>query len=226
MNREYLFKGKKVENGEWVEGYYQEYSKEHACIHKNGSDSFQVDPETICQFTRMQQNLWENDIVKTKRGYIGIVQFGKYNIYDYGFYLKWIKGDNALRKDLLYWIPEIEVIGNRFDNPEFFTERTNEFQAFENAYEMENKMLVRLNTIENVNDFVKICNKYSGYNVDVKQGRQIIDGRSILGIYSLNLMKDLEISIDAEDECIQRDFYNKIKKWETVNGDEMSVSLV
>lgn len=75
-------------------------------------------------------------------------------------------------------------------------------------------MLIKLNTIEDVKDFVGVCSceKYICNNIDVKQGRQIIDGRSILGIYSLNLLKPLEIVIDHGSN--ESDFYNKIKRWE------------
>jgi len=218
MRKNYLMKGKWEENGEWVVGYYQEYPEEKACIRNEFNVCFKIIPETLCQNFRSQdKEIWQSDIVRTERGYVGIVQLGEYNIYDYGFYIEWIKGDEALRKELLYWIPEIEVIGNYFDNPELISNKQKGLKMFEskNSY-INSKMTIRLNTIENVNDFAKICSKYENCNIDVKQGRQIIDGKSILGIYSLNLLKNLEVSIDTTNKCMKKDFYEEIKKWEVI----------
>ena len=74
-------------------------------------------------------------------------------------------------------------------------------------------MVIKLNTIIDVQDFVELCNckKYLYNNIDVKQGRQVIDGRSILGIYSLNLLKPLDVVIDYGK--YESDFYSNIKKW-------------
>lgn len=77
---------------------------------------------------------------------------------------------------------------------------------------------VKLDTFEKVNEFVGVCNQFPNDNIDVKQGRQIIDGRSILGIYSLNLLKPLEISIDAKHMHDRHDFYKEIKKWSFKNN--------
>lgn len=74
-------------------------------------------------------------------------------------------------------------------------------------------MDIRLNTINDVYDFVLICNKYKESEIDVKQGRQIIDGRSILGLFSLNLLKPLKVTIESENEISERNFFFDIKKW-------------
>ena len=68
------------------------------------------------------KKIWENDIVKSKHGYIGIIRYGQYDVTHYGFYIEWINGDEALRTDLLYWLPQIRSIGNIFDNPELLEE--------------------------------------------------------------------------------------------------------
>lgn len=221
MEKSYLMKGKWEENGEWVVGYYQENPEGKVYIRSSNNDCFKIIPKTLClNFKLQDKEIWQHDIVRTKRGYVGIVQIGRYNIYDYGFYIEWIKGDEALRKELLYWIPEIEIIGNCFDNPELISNKQKGLNRFSymDSY-INSKMTIRLNTIENVNDFAKICSKYENCNIDVKQGRQIIDGKSILGIYSLNLLKNLEVSIDTTNKCMKKDFYEKIKKWKVVNGN-------
>lgn len=75
-------------------------------------------------------------------------------------------------------------------------------------------MRIKLNTINDVNNFVNASTKYYEGDIDVKQGRHIIDGKSILGIFSLNLMKSMEVNINTSNKNTERDFYNFIKKWE------------
>lgn len=75
-------------------------------------------------------------------------------------------------------------------------------------------MLIKLNTIEDVNNFVSICAQHYDGEIDVKQGRQIINGRSILGIFSLNLLEPLKVFFDSESDNSKIGFYNDIQKWE------------
>ena len=80
-------------------------------------------------------------------------------------------------------------------------------------------MRIKLNTINDVNSFVNTSTKYYEGDIDVKQGRQIIDGKSILGIFSLNLTQPIEISINTDNVNTERDCYNFIKKWEVNDED-------
>lgn len=82
-------------------------------------------------------------------------------------------------------------------------------------------MLIKLNTIDNVKEFVNICNKYDA-DIDVKQNKFTVDGKSILGIFSLNLMDQLDVYILTQDERVIRDFRQKISKWEFF---EMPIAL-
>lgn len=47
------FKGKRLDNGEWLEGYYRGNNEGKTFISriKIPPLSFEVDPETVCQFT-------------------------------------------------------------------------------------------------------------------------------------------------------------------------------
>jgi len=73
-------------------------------------------------------------------------------------------------------------------------------------------MLIKLNTIDDVKEFVNICSKYEA-DVDVKQGKFTVDGKSILGIFSLNLIEGLSVYILTPDEKVAEDFKRKIFKW-------------
>ena len=73
-------------------------------------------------------------------------------------------------------------------------------------------MFIKLKTIDDVKEFVNICSKYD-MDIDVKQGKFTVDGKSILGIFSLNLIEGLSVYILTPDEKIAEDFKRKIFKW-------------
>lgn len=74
-------------------------------------------------------------------------------------------------------------------------------------------MKIKLNTVNDVKEFVKISEKYKYDSIEVKQGRWIIDGKSIMGVFSLNLTQELDVNIDSESEESEIDFYCSVDKW-------------
>lgn len=54
------------------------------------------------------------------------------------------------------------------------------------------KIQVLLNSIDKVREFVNIASSVE-CNFDLKSGRYIIDGKSIMGIFSLDLSQPLEL---------------------------------
>lgn len=138
--REILFRGKWIDNGEWVEGYYAKQSN-HACfarelkyqhfIFKNvcldfnlgGLQEFEVYPETIGQYTGLTdkngRKIFEGDIIhleyiRNPRGIEGteavIFQDCKFGIL-WGSYREFVTLTGFVNTTL-------EVIGNIHDNPE------------------------------------------------------------------------------------------------------------
>lgn len=117
MKDRYLFKAKRIDNGEWVQGNilldieknkpfetYRIYPVDHVDICRI------VDETTICQCTGLKDKngklIWENDILKYEWDRTRI-DFIKYQapIFTYSKTMRW-----SLQQD--------EVIGNIFDNPE------------------------------------------------------------------------------------------------------------
>lgn len=141
--RDILFKAKRIDNGEWVEGYYVKTGEasyivvpySQADISGAEGSTIEVDANTICQYTGLTDKsgnkIWENDVVKATviqnslcqlSTYSDFYQVAYHEKYCY-FYLK--KKNNNLLFDgnWSYLLKGIEVIGSIFDNPGLIGEK-------------------------------------------------------------------------------------------------------
>ena len=57
---------------------------------------------------------------------------------------------------------------------------------------------ISLNSIDKVKSFVNDISKYS-FDFDLVSGRYVIDAKSIMGIFSLDLSRPIDLSIHAEE---------------------------
>ena len=57
---------------------------------------------------------------------------------------------------------------------------------------------ISLNSIDKVKSFVNEITKFD-YDFDLVSGRYVIDAKSIMGIFSLDLSKPIDLNIHAED---------------------------
>lgn len=57
---------------------------------------------------------------------------------------------------------------------------------------------ISLNSIDKVKSFVNDISRFS-CDFDLVSGRYVIDAKSIMGIFSLDLSKPIDLSIHAED---------------------------
>ena len=57
---------------------------------------------------------------------------------------------------------------------------------------------IRLSLAENVKSFVNIVSRFD-YEMDLQSGRHVVDAKSILGIFSLDLSKPVKLIIHAEN---------------------------
>lgn len=129
MNDRYLSKAKRIDNGEWVIGFYVRVNESDfiytgQLIHGGlytVSKNFKVNPSTICQCTGLKDKngklIWENDIVNCMDaeccGYI------IWNESEAGFYFDVLLEDGRFEEEHIYDYQDcMEVTGNTFDNPE------------------------------------------------------------------------------------------------------------
>lgn len=130
--REILFRGKKIDGGEWIKGFYAENGHGSSNIQpKCKFFGYLVKPETVGQFTNMtdciNNLLFEGDLVKAfddkkyefDQSYIGIVKF-----VGGAFGVEW----HAKKFQTFMPFRDIEsnimLVGNIFDNPEMLKSET------------------------------------------------------------------------------------------------------
>ncbi len=70
---------------------------------------------------------------------------------------------------------------------------------------------ILLNSINDIKAFVNIVNKYS-FDVDLTSGRYVVDAKSIMGIFSLDLSKPIKVDVHAEGDEADR-FTEEIKAY-------------
>lgn len=122
--REILFRGKRIDSGEWVYGTMYKIAKDLnpfiLTVGKNGC-SYQVDEETVGQYTGLKDKngngIWEGDIVRCGTGRICKVTFFISSGFS-GFDLVPIGGFDAPYPHKWSLFSDTEVIGNVHGNQE------------------------------------------------------------------------------------------------------------
>lgn len=138
MEDRYLFKAKRLDNGEWVQGNLIQscdatdgwesiiipvknsnmFTKHigHGYGKLGSENWYRVNPSTICRCTGREDKsgklIWENDIVKINNSKVNtVIAFRDFEI------ICTIPNEKYYKHRLEY-DTEYEVIGNKFDNPE------------------------------------------------------------------------------------------------------------
>lgn len=133
--REILFRGKSIDNGEWVNGFYVKTCNDFdRCkfyhwiyigfvgVTINGLENvkFEVDPKTVGQYTGLKDStgkrIFEGDVIENKDDEGGYTNFViEWINQEAGFFARYIDkkhGENLLN------LGDYKAIGNIHDNPE------------------------------------------------------------------------------------------------------------
>ena len=132
MEDRYLFKAKRLDDGEWIVGYLYRLSENNPpfimlrkLMFRKYGESYEVDEHTICQCTGLKDKngklIWENDVVgfwdtySTENGQAEMDCIGKVVWDDETISFQ---VTNRLSAESYEVLDECSVIGNVFDNPE------------------------------------------------------------------------------------------------------------
>lgn len=139
MENRYLFRAKRIDNGEWVQGYlFGIWVKRYILwgMINDIPNMIEVDPSTICRCTGLKDKngnlIWEGDIILFQRDNDDCPftnkdtkkRLGK--VFYKGFRTTFAigmgkNGSGSINDDLWKYVQNgnrVEVIGNIFDNPE------------------------------------------------------------------------------------------------------------
>lgn len=144
MKREIKFKAKRLDNSEWVEGYfYQECDNTYIIEDRQGESMlnrnhlYEVDPSTVCQFTGLKdkdgKEVYESDVLRSDNYPFSCVKDNAYDNY-YGilgwseqtavFYIETVVNPNASVSGISHGncdyisqnlLSDFEVIGSAHD---------------------------------------------------------------------------------------------------------------
>lgn len=132
----YKFRGKRLDNGEWVYGFYFFDGKKHWILTAHPAEKFchadEVDPTTVGMFTGLHdkngREIWEGDVVTYPDGDGGYEYCDE--IINSGV-VTWSNDSSCFYATNNYYaefpdtwscVDEIEVIGSIHDNPELLKE--------------------------------------------------------------------------------------------------------
>lgn len=141
--RDIIFRGQRVDNCEWVYGYYTNchYADLEECttghyIIEYPDKWHEIYTDTIGQYTGLCDKngtkIFEGDIIVKEDKYCkmyGVINFGEHSpttaeLGEIGFFIEWLDNNSNLwseliRNDLGFWVDSgIEVIGNIHENKE------------------------------------------------------------------------------------------------------------
>ncbi len=69
---------------------------------------------------------------------------------------------------------------------------------------------IRINTINGIRNFVELASRYP-FEVDLSSNRYTVNGKSIMGVASLDKSKPITVVLHSEDEALCAQFIAELK---------------
>lgn len=76
-------------------------------------------------------------------------------------------------------------------------------------------MKIKIDAFDKVAQFVRTTTNFES-DILVKSGRYVVDAKSLMGIYSLDLSKELELEVVEKSEGESERFVNKLRELKIV----------
>ena len=72
-------------------------------------------------------------------------------------------------------------------------------------------MKIKINEFEKSKAFIRVVTNYES-DIFLKSGRFIIDAKSVMGVYSLDLSKELEVEIIEKEEGEKEKLFTQLRE--------------
>ena len=72
---------------------------------------------------------------------------------------------------------------------------------------------IKLVTPEDITDFVNMCSKYE-CDVNIYDGSTVVDAKSMIGVFSIQQGKVIEVQAITSDEDVVVEFLKEVRKYE------------
>lgn len=76
-----------------------------------------------------------------------------------------------------------------------------------------NRIRIKLSTPEMVGSFINVCSKYK-CDINLYDGRNMIDAKSIIGVFAIAQGKVIEVEAIGSDESVISKFNDDMRKFE------------
>lgn len=77
---------------------------------------------------------------------------------------------------------------------------------------MRNEFQIKLNSVNEIALFTQKCSKFD-CDIDYQVGRYVIDAKSMMGVMSTGVEKNVTVTINTDEQNVIKEFYDEIKMW-------------
>ena len=83
---------------------------------------------------------------------------------------------------------------------------------------------VKLASIQDVRNFVDTVTKFN-IDIDLSSGRYVVDAKSIMGIFSLDLLNPINLTALTDDADEEKALLSSVRNWDETSGPTVSLHV-